>query len=201
MSEKFKAQLMRIDNAAQQLRAQQGAEYFQGKLAEVAALLPTLLEVDIDNKVTAERIKDNGARFAEALGLKLSCLTAVVKDGYSVQTVQRAKVDYLMNHDGKEKKTSRERADKTAKQSGGDSMNTDLATALRNWRSLKAAEQNVPAYVILQQKALQAIATNMPHTVAELKRQLGVGEKTVQRYGAELLDIVNDYTNDNTLTL
>ena len=201
VSEKFKAQLVRIDNAAQQLRAQQGAEYFQGKLAEVAALLPTLLDVDIDNKVTAERIKDNGARFAEALGLKLSCLTAVVKDGYSVQTVQRAKVDYLMNHDGKEKKTSRERAAKTAKQSGGDSMNTDLATALRNWRSLKAAEQNVPAYVILQQKALQAIATNMPHTVAELKRQLGVGEKTVQRYGAELLDIVNDYTNDNTLTL
>lgn len=201
VSEKFKAQLVRIDNAAQQLRAQQGAEYFQGKLAEVAALLPTLLEVDIDNKVTAERIKDNGARFAEALGLKLSCLTAVVKDGYSVQTVQRAKVDYLMNHDGKEKKTSRDRASKTAKQSGGDSMNTDLATALRNWRSLKAAEQNVPAYVILQQKALQAIATNMPHTVAELKRQLGVGEKTVQRYGAELLDIVNDYTNDNTLTL
>lgn len=201
VSEKFKAQLVRIDNAAQQLRAQQGAEYFQGKLAEVAALLPTLLEVDIDNKVTAERIKDNGARFAEALGLKLSCLTAVVKDGYSVQTVQRAKVDYLMNHDGKEKKTSRERAAKTAKQSGGDSMNTDLATALRNWRSLKAAEQNVPAYVILQQKALHAIATNMPHTVAELKRQLGVGEKTVQRYGAELLDIVNDYTNDNTLTL
>ena len=201
VSEKFKAQLVRIDNAAQQLRAQQGAEYFQGKLAEVAALLPTLLDVDIDNKVTAERIKDNGARFAEALGLKLSCLTAVVKDGYSVQTVQRAKVDYLMNHDGKEKKTSRERAAKTSKQSGGDSMNTDLATALRNWRSLKAAEQNVPAYVILQQKALHAIATNMPHTVAELKRQLGVGEKTVQRYGAELLDIVNDYTNDNTLTL
>lgn len=201
VSEKFKAQLVRIDNAAQQLRAQQGAEYFQGKLAEVAALLPTLLEVDIDNKVTAERIKDNGAMFAEALGLKLSCLTAVVREGYSVQTVQRAKVDYLMNHDGKEKKTSRERAAKTAKQSGGDSMNTDLATALRNWRSLKAAEQNVPAYVILQQKALQAIATNMPHTVAELKRQLGVGEKTVQRYGAELLDIVNDYTNDNTLTL
>lgn len=201
VSEKFKAQLVRIDNAAQQLRAQQGAEYFQGKLAEVAALLPTLLEVDIDNKVTAERIKDNGARFAEALGLKLSCLTAVVKEGYSVQTVQRAKVDYLMNHDGKEKKTSRDRTAKTAKQSGGDRMNTDLATALRNWRSLKAAEQNVPAYVILQQKALQAIATNMPHTVAELKRQLGVGEKTVQRYGAELLDIVNDYTNDNTLTL
>ena len=204
VSEKFKAQLMRIDPSAQELRARQGAEYFQGKLAEVAATLPTLLDVDIDNKVTAERVKDNGSKFAEALGMKLSCLTAVIKDGYSVQTVQRAKVDYLMNNEGKEKKTGRERAPKQAKptkQSGGDSMNTDLATALRNWRALKAAEQNVPAYLILQQKALQAIATNMPHTIAELKRQLGVGEKTVQRYGAELLDIINDYTNDNNQTL
>ena len=204
VSEKFKAQLMRIDPSAQELRARQGAEYFQGKLAEVAATLPTLLDVDIDNKVTAERVKDNGSKFAEALGMKLSCLTAVIKDGYSVQTVQRAKVDYLMNNEGKEKKTGRERAPKQAKptkQSGGDNMNTDLATALRNWRALKAAEQNVPAYLILQQKALQAIATNMPHTIAELKRQLGVGEKTVQRYGAELLDIINDYTNDNNQTL
>ena len=204
VSEKFKAQLMRIDPSNQELRARQGAEYFQGKLAEVAAMLPTLLDVDIDNKVTAERVKDNGSKFAEALGLKLSCLTAVIKDGYSVQTVQRAKVDYLMNNEGKEKKTGRERAPKQVKptkQSGGDNMNTDLATALRNWRALKAAEQNVPAYVILQQKALQAIATNMPHTIAELKRQLGVGEKTVQRYGAELLDIINDYTNDNNQTL
>ncbi len=204
VSEKFKAQLMRIDPSNQELRARQGAEYFQGKLAEVAAMLPSILDVDIDNKVTAERVKDNGSKFAEALGLKLSCLTAVIKEGYSVQTVQRAKVDYLMNNEGKEKKTGRERAPKQAKptkQSGGDSMNTDLATALRNWRALKAAEQNVPAYVILQQKALQAIATNMPHTIAELKRQLGVGEKTVQRYGAELLDIINDYTNVNNQTL
>ena len=204
VSEKFKAQLMRIDPSNQELRARQGAEYFQGKLAEVAAMLPTLLDVDIDNKVTAERVKDNGSKFAETLGMKLSCLTAVIKDGYSVQTVQRTKVDYLMNNEGKEKKTGRERAPKQVKptkQSGGDNMNTDLATALRNWRALKAAEQNVPAYVILQQKALQAIATNMPHTIAELKRQLGVGEKTVQRYGAELLDIINDYTNDNNQTL
>lgn len=204
VSEKFKAQLMRIDPSSQELRARQGAEYFQGKLAEVAAMLPTLLDVDIDNKVTAEKVKENGARFAEALGLKLSCLTAVVKEGYSVRTVQRAKVDYLINNEGKEKKTGRvavSKQDKPSKHSGGDSMNTDLASALRNWRSLKAAEQNVPAYVILQQKALQAIATNMPHTIAELKHQLGVGEKTVQRYGAELLDIINDYTNENIQTL
>jgi RecA/RadA recombinase len=204
VSEKFKAQLMRIDPSNQELRARQGAEYFQGKLAEVAAMLPSILDVDIDNKVTAERVKDNGSKFAEALGLKLSCLTAVIKEGYSVQTVQRAKVDYLMNNEGKEKKTGRERAPKQVKptkQSGGDNMNTDLATALRNWRAFKAAEQNVPAYLILQQKALQAIATNMPHTIAELKRQLGVGKKTVQRYGAELLDIINDYTNDNNQTL
>ena len=76
-------------------------------------------------------------------------------------------------------------------------MNKDLAAALRNWRALKAEELEVPVYVVLQQKALHSIATNMPCTVAELKQQLGVGEKTVERYGAEILEIVNDYANNN----
>jgi superfamily II DNA helicase RecQ len=67
--------------------------------------------------------------------------------------------------------------------------------ALRS--SMKASEQHVAPYIILQQKALHSIATNMPRTIAELKRQLGVGAKTVERYGAELLEIVNDYANNN----
>ena len=44
--------------------------------------------------------------------------------------------------------------------------------------------------MILQQKALQAIATNAPRTPAELKRQLGVGPKTIEKYGNEILELV-----------
>ena len=192
VSEKFKAQLMRLDEAAQKERAHKGATYYLAQLTPIATQLPTLLGVEIDNKTTAQNVEDYGTQFAEALGLKLACLAAVEKSGYSVQTVQHAKVDFIM---GKEKKETK-KGHKPAKQSGSEGVNSALATAIRNWRALKAEELGVPAYAVLQQKALHSISTNMPRTVAELKRQLGVGAKTVERYGAELLEIVNDYANN-----
>ena len=192
VSDRFKGQLMRLDADAQALRARQGARYYHQQLADVAARLQPLLEVDIDNKQTDKEVKEAGARLGEALGVKLACLKAVDERGYSVPTVQKAKADYLVEHD---ESRPRKKA-KPAKQSGGEAMDTDLVVALRNWRAMKAEEQGVPVYVVLQQKALQAIATNRPRTVGELKRQLGVGEKTVERYGDELLTIVNDYTTN-----
>ena len=196
VSEKFKAQLMRLNETAQKERAHKGATYYLQQLTPIASQLPTILGVEIDNKTTAQSVDDYGTQFAEALGLKLACLAAVEKSGYSVQTVQHAKVDFIMGKENKGSKKGRERTVKAAKQSGSEGVNRDLATAIRNWRALKAEELGVPAYAVLQQKALHSIATNMPRTVAELKRQLGVGAKTVERYGAELLEIVNDYANN-----
>ena len=195
VSDKFKAQLMHLDEETQKERALKGAKYYLGQLTPLASQLPTLLDVDIDNKTTKENINESGKHLSEVLGMKLACLTAVEKKGYSVQTVQHAKVDYIMGQE--EKKNSRERTAKPEKQHGSASIDNDLAVAIRNWRSMKASEQHVAPYIILQQKALHSIATNMPRTIAELKRQLGVGAKTVERYGAELLEIVNDYANNN----
>lgn len=195
VSDKFKAQLMHLDEETQKERALKGAKYYLGQLTPLASQLPTLLDVDIDNKTTKENINESGKHLSEVLGMKLACLTAVEKKGYSVQTVQHAKVDYIMGKE--EKKNSRERTAKPEKQHGSANIDNDLAVAIRNWRSMKASEQHVAPYIILQQKALHSIATNMPRTIAELKRQLGVGAKTVERYGAELLEIVNDYANNN----
>ena len=196
VSEKFKTQLMRLDEAAQNERALKGAEYYLSQLALFNAHLPGFLEVEIDNKETAKAVADSGSELAEALKVKVACLRAVKDKGYSVMAIQRAKVEILLNKE--EKKKGRERSSKQAKLSGDGSANKDLFSALRNWRALKAKEQSVAVYIILQQKALNAIATNMPQTIADLKRQIGVGAKTVERYGAEILEIVKDYANDNT---
>ncbi len=195
VSEKFKTQLMRLNEAQQNERARQGAEYYLTQLALFNAHLPGLLEVEIDNKETAKSVADVGNELAEALKVKVACLRSVKEKGYSVMAIQRAKVDILLNKE--ERKKGRERSQKQAKQHGDENINKDLFTALRNWRALKAEDQGVPVYVILQQKALNAIASNKPITIAGLKRQIGVGAKTVERYGAEIIEIVKDYTNDN----
>ena len=199
VSEKFKNQLMHLDETAQNERALKGAEYFLSQLSPLLAALKVLLDVEIDSKETSKSVKEHGDALLEALNMKVACLEAVKKHGYRVQTVQRARVDILLNRSRgerpeKEKKKGRERStSKTAKLAGGDNMNQDLLVALRNWRALKAEELKLPVYIIMKQAALHAIATNMPRTIADLKRQVGIGSKTVERYGAELLDIVNDY--------
>lgn len=71
--------------------------------------------------------------------------------------------------------------------------NADLATLVKQWRKDKAKELHVAPYMVLNQKALLAIATHMPKSPAELKKLNGVGPVTIQRYGKELLDLVADF--------
>ncbi len=188
VSEKFKNQLMRLDEVAQNDRARKGAEYYLAQLALFNAQLPSLLEVEIDNKETAKNVDEAGKELTEALKVKVACLRTVKEKGYNVQVVQKAKVEAMMSDEKKKSKSS-----KPEKQAGSEDINNDLATLIRQWRAAKAREEGVPAFKILQQKALQSIATNAPRTPAELKRQLGVGPKTVEKYGDELLTLVNDF--------
>ena len=194
VSEKFKAQLMRLDETSQNTRAQQGAEYFLGVLAEVAAQLPSLLKVEVDNKETARLIDEDGKRLSEPLGLKTACLAAVAKQGYSVQTVQRAKAAFI-DGDSEPKKKRERKAKSAAVNIGAEAKN--LAAALRQWRSQKAEALGVPVYVVLQQKALQALASHAPLTEHELKQMPGIGPKTVEKYGAELLTLIHSFQNKN----
>lgn len=190
VSEKFKTQLMRLDEEAQNARAHQGAEYYLAQLALPNAHLPALLEVDIDNKETAKAVATAGGEFLEALTIKVACLRAVKEKGYSVQAVQQAKAQQIV---GAEAKESGRRKGKEAKLAATSDANADLATLIKRWRTEKAKEQQLPPYMVLTQKALLAIATHIPKSPAELKKLKGVGPVTVQRYGKELLDLVADF--------
>ena len=201
VSERFRNQLIRLDEAAQNGRALQGADYFCAQLSPLASHLPALIGVDIDNKETAKGVKEAGDALQEALGVKIACLEAVKKQGYSVQTVQKAKTDQMLQGEKPSARTAggspRGRRATPAKLSAPDAplsaADDALADHLRQWRAMKAKEEGIPAYMVLQQKALQAIAANKPRTPAELKRQLGVGPKTVEKYGNEILEIVAEF--------
>lgn len=192
VSGKFKTQLMRLDERQQDQRALKGAEYYHSQLSPLTAAFKALLDVEIDNKETAKAVREGGDALIEALGVKLACFEAVKEHGYSVQTVQQAKAKQLLGEtagSGKRKSKSRNRSEDKASGSA-DNANEELFQILRQWRSAKAREEGLPPYTILQQKALHAIATNIPRTPAELKRQLGVGPKTLEKYGNEILELI-----------
>ncbi len=91
--------------------------------------------------------------------------------------------------------TSKEtRKSNTRKSSGAATLNDTAQTLfdrLRQWRTQQAQAANVPAYVILPDATLKAIATAMPRQTHELNGITGLGEKRRERYGDAILDIVN----------
>jgi ATP-dependent DNA helicase RecQ len=61
---------------------------------------------------------------------------------------------------------------------------------LRAWRSERAKEQGVPAYVIFNDATLREIATTLPSSLAGLGKVSGIGETKLARYGQQVLDVL-----------
>ena len=62
---------------------------------------------------------------------------------------------------------------------------------LRSWRIGLAKKQGVPAFRILSDKVLLAIAEQRPRTAAELLAIHGIGMAAVEKYGAQIYRILN----------
>jgi ATP-dependent DNA helicase RecQ len=61
---------------------------------------------------------------------------------------------------------------------------------LRAWRSERAKDQGVPAYVVFSDATLREIATTLPSSLAELSKVSGIGETKLARYGQQVLDVL-----------
>ena len=60
---------------------------------------------------------------------------------------------------------------------------------LKAWRAEVAREHNLPAYVIFHDATLAAIAERNPGTLEDLQGISGMGAKTLEAYGAEVLRV------------
>ena len=65
-----------------------------------------------------------------------------------------------------------------------------LLLRLKDWRRETAAARNWPAYLVLPDKTLEAIATRRPSTMAELAACPGIGPIKLDLYGEQLLELV-----------
>jgi DNA helicase-2/ATP-dependent DNA helicase PcrA len=64
---------------------------------------------------------------------------------------------------------------------------TPAVQALREWRLARARADEVPAYVVFNDRTLAELVARTPRTLAELAAVPGIGPAKLERYGAELL--------------
>ncbi len=91
------------------------------------------------------------------------------------------------------KEASRKAQKKTASFQGAQG---ELWEALRRKRLELAQEQGVPPYVIFHDATLMAMMEYRPQTLAQMSRISGVGERKLDAYGQDFLDVLADYPLD-----
>ncbi len=73
-------------------------------------------------------------------------------------------------------------------------MDERLFEALREWRLETARGADVPAFVVFTDATLTAIAEKVPNDVAGLARITGVGPAKLERYGAAVLELLQEFS-------
>ncbi len=86
---------------------------------------------------------------------------------------------------GKRRKKTRKKA-KAAR----PPANAAVEKALRDWRLAEARKREVPAFRIMSDKSLQAIAAAKPASVRELLEIPGIGARIAEQYGAQIFRIL-----------
>jgi ATP-dependent DNA helicase RecQ len=72
----------------------------------------------------------------------------------------------------------------------GAPVDATLAAELRAWRTRRAREDAVPAYVVLHDATLDELAARKPRSQGELAAVKGLGPAKLERYGDELLALL-----------
>jgi len=73
---------------------------------------------------------------------------------------------------------------------GEDGALPGIVEALKAWRRAEAQKRRVPAFRILTDRAVTALATERPSTEVDLLNTSGVGPTIVSKYGKEILEIL-----------
>lgn len=160
----------------------------------VSALLALLEEnpVTTDNKVIKKRLDEALAELQMELKLKDGLLAWAEEHEFVVADYLTCK-NHLVISLSEQPKTRKKVAKEKKAEVPQDILHPELFEALRVWRSAKAAELGLPAYTVLQQKALLGIANLLPDSTDLLLTIPYVGKKGVEKYGEELLALVREY--------
>jgi DNA helicase-2/ATP-dependent DNA helicase PcrA len=69
---------------------------------------------------------------------------------------------------------------------------TPAVQALKEWRLARARAEEVPAYVVFNDRTLAELLRMQPRTISELAAVPGIGPAKLERYGPELLAALRD---------
>lgn len=83
--------------------------------------------------------------------------------------------------------------------SGGAAADEQLFKMLKDLRKSVAKSEGLPPYVIFQDPSLQDMTIRYPITTEEMTKIVGVGDGKARKYGAEFLELIERYVEENEI--
>ncbi|MBU4263515.1 MAG: helix-turn-helix domain-containing protein [Proteobacteria bacterium] len=175
-------------------RISKASSYFQEKIEAILGESLRALRVDSDNKEINKRVKNALNELNKEIAVKTAavkcCETGFAPERY-LRALSAADIDFKPD-----KIAKAEQAEYTA----ADVAHPVLFQTMKDWRAQLAAKEGLPQYRILHQSVLIQIAVNLPDNPADMKKIKGIGPRTLEKYGKELVDMVAAYRQQHRIT-
>ncbi len=188
----FLADVALESNTGLQERIRKACTYFIDKTVPARDHLLNSLAVDTDNRLVEKNMEEAKEKLSQELHGKINCLQSC-RDGFSVRAYLKARAESLLDIQEK-KQPAKKSVEATAPVS-----HPALFTALKAWRTTKALETDVSAYMILHQKTLLFIVAHLPMTSEALLAIKGMGSRKVKQFGEEIINLVTKYCRENSI--
>ncbi|MEA1968891.1 MAG: helix-turn-helix domain-containing protein [Thermodesulfobacteriota bacterium] len=195
VSENFKRQLRTIfadgnlpeSDSVILERISKASAWFQEKFATVFGEPMQTLRIETDNTELRKKIGNVLNNLKKEIAIKVSgvqCCEKEFSPSIYLHAVSAAEMDFTPV---KEKKYQ------PAGCTESDVDHPELFQNLKAWRSRKAHEKKIAHFQILHQRVLIEIVVFLPDNISALKKINGVGSKTIEKYGEEIVELVLAY--------
>jgi hypothetical protein len=168
-------------NEALQERIRKACSYYIDKESDIILTPLEKLDTDSDNKNVKKSVNEAFERLQNEATLRMKCLTGC-QTGFTIKRYLDIRAKALLD-----------KPETKAHKPASRQKETGLAAILKDWRTAKAAELDVPAYLVFQQKTLEELVKHLPRTLKELTAVKGFGSKKAHQFGTEIIELIREW--------
>ncbi|MFK7750860.1 MAG: helix-turn-helix domain-containing protein [Kordia sp.] len=178
------------EDATIETRFKKAVAYFKAQTNEQIATVLSTLTFSTDNQAISKDFERQLKDLEDKLAIKTKILEAL-SDNFSTENYLKIRANSILEV-SEVKVVKREIATSTSHE--------ELFENLRLFRSSISSSENIPPFQVFTQKSLFEMCELLPATAKQLKKVHGMGKVRVEKYGEEILEIINEYASKNNLS-
>ncbi|MGC9150702.1 MAG: AAA family ATPase [Microbacter sp.] len=152
------------------------------------------LKIKSENKKLSSDIRLTKKELLKNLSLKIVCLE-LSKNGFSTQKYRQTVAAFERENKEKSKVVETDQKHSTSSQR----LHQTLYSNIIAWRNAKSIELQKEPYDVLRQISVEKIVSLLPSSKKELASIKEIGNKRIEQFGDEILEIVTDYLMEQGL--